>query len=80
MHARSRSADQVLGVGGGGGNCVTHMVSSGIEGVDFLCINTDAPGAQALARETQLQISSSITKGLGAGADPRSAARPMERP
>ena len=61
---------KVIGVGGGGGNAVTHMVNSGINGVDFICTNTDA---QALARfegAKSLQIGSNITKGLGAGATP----------
>jgi cell division protein FtsZ len=61
---------KVLGVGGGGGNAVTHMVSSGIEGVEFLCINTDAQALKHSRVKTQLQIGASITKGLGAGADP----------
>jgi cell division protein FtsZ len=71
MDAYSQSAViKVLGVGGGGGNAVTHMVSSGIEGVDFLCINTDAQALKHSRVKTQLQIGGSITKGLGAGTDP----------
>ncbi len=62
---------KVIGVGGGGGNAVDHMVTQQIEGVDFICANTDA---QALRRasegRTVLQIGSGITKGLGAGANP----------
>ncbi len=62
---------KVIGVGGGGGNAVRHMVSSGIEGVDFICANTDA---QALAEleggAKALHIGCNITKGLGAGAAP----------
>jgi len=61
---------KVVGVGGGGGNAVTHMVSSGIEGVDFVCINTDAQALKHSKVKTSLQIGSNITKGLGAGADP----------
>ena len=61
---------KVIGVGGGGGNAVTHMVSSGIEGVDFICINTDAQALKHSKVKTSLQIGSNITKGLGAGADP----------
>jgi len=61
---------KVVGVGGGGGNAVTHMVSSGIEGVDFVCINTDAQALKHARVKTSLQIGSNITKGLGAGADP----------
>ena len=71
MDSYSQSAViKVIGVGGGGGNAVTHMVATGIEGVDFICINTDAQALKASKVKTSLQIGSSITKGLGAGADP----------
>ena len=71
MDAYSQSAViKVLGVGGGGGNAVSHMVASGIEGVDFMCINTDAQALQNTKVKTALQIGCNITKGLGAGADP----------
>jgi cell division protein FtsZ len=71
MDAYSQSAViKVIGVGGGGGNAVAHMVASGIEGVDFICINTDAQALKASKVKTSLQIGSNITKGLGAGADP----------
>jgi cell division protein FtsZ len=71
MDAYSQSAViKVIGVGGGGGNAVSHMVSSGIEGVDFICINTDSQALKASKIKTSLQIGSNITKGLGAGADP----------
>ena len=71
MDAYSQSAViKVLGVGGGGGNAVTHMVASGIEGVDFLCINTDSQALKHSRVKTALQIGGNITKGLGAGADP----------
>jgi len=61
---------KVIGVGGGGGNAVTHMISSGIEGVDFICVNTDAQALKHSRVKTSLQIGLNITKGLGAGADP----------
>jgi cell division protein FtsZ len=71
MDAYSQSAViKVIGVGGGGGNAVSHMVSAGIEGVDFICINTDAQALKASKIKTSLQIGCNITKGLGAGADP----------
>jgi len=71
MDAYSQSAViKVIGVGGGGGNAVSHMVTAGIEGVDFICINTDAQALKASKIKTSLQIGSNITKGLGAGADP----------
>src|SRR6202050_1569285 len=71
MDAYSQSAViKGIGVGGGGGNAVSHMVSSGIEGVDFICVNTDAQALKASKIKTSLQIGCNITKGLGAGADP----------
>ena len=71
MDAYSQSAViKVIGVGGGGGNAVSHMVASGIEGVEFICIKTDAQALKASKIKTSLQIGSNITKGLGAGADP----------
>ncbi len=71
MDAYSQSAViKVIGVGGGGGNAVAHMVLSGIEGVDFMCINTDAQALKHSKVKTALQIGCNMTKGLGAGADP----------
>jgi cell division protein FtsZ len=71
MDSYSQSAViKVIGVGGGGGNAVSHMVTTGIEGVDFICINTDAQALKASKIKTSLQIGANITKGLGAGADP----------
>ena len=61
---------KVVGVGGGGSNAVEHMLSANIEGVDFICANTDAQAlAQSSVRNT-LQLGANITKGLGAGANP----------
>jgi cell division protein FtsZ len=61
---------KVIGVGGGGGNAVAHMVRVGIEGVDFICANTDAQALKNAKVKTGLQIGCNITKGLGAGANP----------
>ena len=61
---------KLVGVGGGGSNAVEHMVSSGIEGVDFICANTDAQALKGMNAQTVLHIGQSITKGLGAGANP----------
>jgi len=61
---------KVIGVGGGGGNAVQHMVDGKIDGVDFICANTDAQALKNMAARTTLQIGSTITKGLGAGANP----------
>lgn len=61
---------KVIGVGGGGGNAVEHMVTNKIEGVEFIAINTDAQVLRNSKADITLQIGSSVTKGLGAGADP----------
>ncbi|TDJ28326.1 MAG: cell division protein FtsZ [Gammaproteobacteria bacterium] len=61
---------KVMGIGGGGGNAVGYMLSSGIEGVDFICVNTDAQALKSARVKTGLQIGCNITKGLGAGANP----------
>lgn len=61
---------KVMGVGGGGGNAVKHMVASGIDGVDFICANTDAQALTKIKGTKSLQIGCNITKGLGAGATP----------
>ena len=61
---------KVIGVGGGGGNAVQHMLSGCIEGVEFICANTDVQALNNSAAKTSLQLGRNITKGLGAGADP----------
>ena len=61
---------KVIGVGGGGGNAVQHMVSAGIEGVEYICLNTDLQALKKMELKTTMQIGAGITKGLGAGADP----------
>ena len=61
---------KVMGVGGGGGNAVQHMLSKNVDGVDFIAANTDAQALKNLDAKTILQMGSSITKGLGAGANP----------
>ena len=61
---------KVIGVGGGGGNAVKNMLESGIEGVEYICANTDAQALQGMGVRTMLQLGSSLTKGLGAGANP----------
>ena len=71
MDAHSQNAViKVIGVGGGGGNAVAHMVDAGIEGVDFICANTDSQALKGSHVRTSLQIGCNITKGLGAGANP----------
>ena len=61
---------KVIGVGGGGGNAVNHMVKSGIDGVQFICANTDAQALKGVTAPTVLQLGINVTKGLGAGANP----------
>jgi len=61
---------KVVGVGGGGGNAVKHMIASSVEGVDFICANTDAQALTDIASKTVLQLGCGVTKGLGAGANP----------
>src|SRR5690554_51963 len=66
----SSAVIKVIGVGGGGGNAVNHMVESNIEGVEFICANTDAQALKRVSAKTVLQLGNEITKGLGAGANP----------
>jgi cell division protein FtsZ len=61
---------KVIGVGGGGGNAVHHMITNEVDGVEFICANTDAQALNNLKTKTILQMGSNITKGLGAGANP----------
>jgi cell division protein FtsZ len=61
---------KVIGVGGGGNNAVNRMVASGLKGVDFLAVNTDAQALAQSSASTKIQIGEKLTKGLGAGANP----------
>ncbi|WP_242112284.1 cell division protein FtsZ [Luteimonas aquatica] len=61
---------KVVGVGGGGGNAVAHMVNSSVEGVEFITANTDAQAIKNNGSKLQLQLGGNVTKGLGAGANP----------
>jgi cell division protein FtsZ len=61
---------KVIGIGGCGGNAVDHMINSGLEGVEFICANTDSQALKRNQARTQIQLGASITKGLGAGANP----------
>lgn len=61
---------KVIGVGGGGGNAVMHMAQSSIDGVDFICANTDSQALRSTDVKTVLQLGNNITQGLGAGANP----------
>lgn len=61
---------KVIGIGGGGGNAVNHMVDKHIEGVQFICANTDAQALRRLSVDTIVQLGVELTKGLGAGTRP----------
>ncbi len=61
---------KVFGVGGCGGNAVDHMIHEGVEGVEFICANTDAQALKRTKSKTLLQLGANVTKGLGAGANP----------
>jgi cell division protein FtsZ len=70
---------KVVGVGGGGGNAVIHMINHNIEGVDFICANTDTQALESVQNTTTiLKLGNGLTKGLGAGADPEIGKRAAE--
>lgn len=73
--AGSQAVIKVIGVGGGGGNAVDHMMKTNIEGVDFINANTDAQVLDTSMADTTLQLGESLTKGLGAGPARRLDAR-----
>lgn len=62
---------KVVGVGGGGGNAVEHMVAESIDGVEFICANTDAQALKGSSAKIHIQLGDELTKGLGAGANPQ---------
>ena len=69
---------KVVGVGGGGGNAVIHMINHNIEGVDFICANTDTQALSTADGAITLKLGNGLTKGLGAGADPDIGRRAAE--
>ena len=68
--ASHRAVIKVVGVGGGGGNALNNMVTSGLGGVDFIAANTDAQALQYALAPTKIQLGGEVTRGLGCGADP----------
>ena len=62
---------KVVGVGGGGTNAVNRMIEAGVKGVEFICINTDAQSLNLSLAPAKIQIGQALTRGLGAGANPR---------
>ena len=67
---KGKAIIKVVGVGGGGGNAVQHMVEEGIKGAEFICINTDKQALDENKASNKIVLGASITKGLGAGANP----------
>ncbi|MBQ0798705.1 MAG: cell division protein FtsZ [Porticoccaceae bacterium] len=61
---------KVIGIGGGGGNAVRHMIERQVQGVEFICANTDSQALKDIGGSTMLQLGNGLTKGLGAGANP----------
>lgn len=70
-HQDNNAVIKVVGVGGGGGNAVEHMVAENIDGVEFICANTDAQALKASNAKIHIQLGDELTKGLGAGANPQ---------
>jgi len=69
-YSHSSAVIKVIGIGGGGGNAVEHMLATNMDGVEFVCANTDAQALKNSSCRTVLQLGGSVTKGLGAGANP----------
>ncbi len=69
---------KVVGIGGGGGNAIEHMMAGHIEGVEFICANTDAQALKNSSANTIIQLGENITRGLGAGANPEVGRRAAE--
>lgn len=69
---------KVVGIGGGGGNAIEHMMAGHIEGVEFICANTDAQALKNSSANTIIQLGENITRGLGAGANPEIGRRAAE--
>src|SRR5579872_2690149 len=69
---------KVIGIGGGGSNAIEHMMAGHIEGVEFICANTDAQELKNSSANTLIQLGETITRGLGAGANPEVGRRAAE--
>ena len=65
-----RASLKVVGVGGGGGNAVNRMIAEGLQGVQFISVNTDSQALTTSRSDLKVQIGKKLTKGLGAGARP----------
>ncbi|HSU79149.1 MAG TPA: cell division protein FtsZ, partial [Candidatus Angelobacter sp.] len=69
---------KVIGVGGGGSNAVNRMIENGVQGVEFICVNTDAQALKLSKAPIKLQLGEKLTRGLGAGANPDIGKRAAE--
>jgi len=69
---------KVVGVGGGGQNAVNRMIEEGIQGVEFIAVNTDAQALMLSSAPQRLRIGDKLTKGLGSGGDPNVGAKAAE--
>ena len=69
-YSQNSAVIKVIGIGGGGGNALAHMLAGNIDGVEFICANTDAQALKSCTARTVLQLGANVTKGLGAGANP----------
>ncbi|RFB12568.1 cell division protein FtsZ [Bacillus sp. HNG] len=69
---------KVVGVGGGGNNAVNRMIEAGVEGVEFIAVNTDGQALNQSKAEVTIQIGASLTRGLGAGANPQIGMKAVE--
>jgi cell division protein FtsZ len=78
MEMDSFATIKVIGVGGGGSNAVNRMIESGLQGVDFIAVNTDAQALHLSKADTRLQLGGKLTRGLGAGANPEIGKRAAE--
>jgi len=73
------AAIKVVGVGGGGTNAVNRMIEAGIQGVEFIALNTDAQALQMSEADVKIHVGGELTRGLGGGADPGVGTEAMER-
>ncbi len=69
-YSQTNACIRVIGIGGGGGNALEHMLAANVEGVEFVCANTDSQALKNSSARTVLQLGNGVTKGLGAGANP----------
>lgn len=70
---------KVIGVGGGGNNAVNRMIEHGVQGVEFIAVNTDAQALNLSKAETKMQIGAKLTRGLGAGANPEVGKKQLKK-